>query len=167
MITLADLDPQIVAKHHITERTLEQVIRYVRLLQGKDAPTLQDIAVGGYYGTSALLHEVIELDILLTRDAGLLHKEPSAVQRFFRANLDAHLEAMVVEYGYLQRTIRRLFEEDVALGALVVANAGQEDFELLVESGVSKPLFKPRPTEIEQASRLLERLRTLGREMLR
>lgn len=167
MITLADFDPQVVAEHHITERTLERVIRYVRLLQGEDAPTLQDIAAGGYYGTSALLHEAVELDILLRRDPGLLRKESSTVRYFFRLNLDAHVEAMVIEYDYLQRTIRRVFDEEVAWGALVVANASQEDFELLVESGVSKPLFRPRPEEIEQASRLLERLRTLGREMLR
>ncbi len=89
------------------------------------------------------------------------------MQRFFRVNLDAHVEAMVVEYGYLERIIRRLFDEEVAWGALVVANASQEDFEVLVESGVSKPLFKPRPAEIEQASQLLERLRALGKEMLR
>ena len=62
MIVLADFDPQIVAEYHITEQTLERVIRYVRLLQGEDAPTLRDIAVGGYYGTSALLHEVVEKD---------------------------------------------------------------------------------------------------------
>lgn len=109
MITLADFDSQIVAEYHITEQALERVIRYVRLLQGEDAPTLRDIAVGGYYGTSALLHEVVELDVLLARDPWLIRKEPSTVQRFFRANLDAHVEAMVVEYGYLQRTIRRLF----------------------------------------------------------
>jgi hypothetical protein len=166
VITLADFDPQVVAEYPITEQTLERVIRYIHLLQGEDAPTLRDIAVGGYYGTSALLHEVVELDILLARDPWLLHKKSSAVQRFFRANLDAHVEAMVVEYGYLQRTIRRLFEEDVAWGALVVANASPEDFELLVESGVSKPLFKPRPAEIEQASQLLERLRAWGKGML-
>jgi hypothetical protein len=167
VITLTDFDPQVVAKHHITEQTLERVIRYVHLLQGEDAPTLRDIAVGGYYGTSALLHEVVELDILLTRDPGLLRKESSAVQRFFRANLDAHVEAMVVEYDYLQKIIRRLFDEEMAWGALVVANASQEDFELLVESGISKPLFKPKPAEIEQASQLLERLWALGKEMLR
>jgi len=59
-----------------------------------------------------------------------------------------------------------LFKETVAWGALIVANASREDFELLIESGVSKPLFKPRATEIKQASRLLERLRALGKEML-
>jgi len=74
---------------------------------------------------------------------------------------------MVVEYGYLQRTIRRLFEEEIAWGALVVANASREDFELLVESEVSKPLFKPKLAEIKQASQLLERLWALGKEMSR
>ncbi len=65
MISLADFDQAIIEKHGITERKLERVSRYVRLLQGDEAPTLRDIAVGGYYGSSALLHEVVELDILL------------------------------------------------------------------------------------------------------
>ena len=72
MITLADFDSRVVTEYHITEQTLEQVIRYVCLLQGEDAPTLRDIAVGSYYGTSALLHEVVELDILLERNPKLL-----------------------------------------------------------------------------------------------
>ena len=60
-INLADFDPTIVAQYAITEQDLQQVALYVRLLQGEDAPTLADIAVGGYYGTSTLLHEVVEL----------------------------------------------------------------------------------------------------------
>ena len=61
----ADFDPQVVAEYDVTAETLDRVVRYLRLLQGPDAPALADIAVGGYYGTAALLHEVVELDILL------------------------------------------------------------------------------------------------------
>ena len=52
MIALSDFDPVIVEGYGITEEKLAQVVRYVQLLQGKDAPTLHDVAVGGYYGTS-------------------------------------------------------------------------------------------------------------------
>jgi hypothetical protein len=34
--SLADFDPQAIVEHHITEQTLERVIRYVRLLQGEE-----------------------------------------------------------------------------------------------------------------------------------
>jgi len=64
-VSLANFDPQVVAEYNITADDLRRVEHYLRLLQGPDAPALKDIAVGGYYGTSALLHEVVELDILL------------------------------------------------------------------------------------------------------
>ena len=47
---------------------------------------MRDIAVGGYYGTSALLHEAVELDILLEQDPKLseaeLTSEMSAEERY-------------------------------------------------------------------------------------
>ncbi len=67
MIAPSDFGPVIVERYGITEEKLAQVVRYVQLLQGRDAPTLRDVAVGGYYGTSALLHKVVELEMLLAR----------------------------------------------------------------------------------------------------
>jgi len=60
-LTLAGFDPGVVAEYGITADDLRRVERYLRLLQGPDAPALADIAIGGYYGTAALLHEVVEL----------------------------------------------------------------------------------------------------------
>lgn len=165
MITLADIDPQVVAEHHITERTLERVIRYVRLLQGEDAPTLRDIAVGGYYGTSALLHEVVELDILLERDPELLEMGQDEALAFFRVHEDAHAQALSEEYTYLQRVIRQVFGQRISIGALVVANALWDDFYILVESGIALLLFRPEDEEITRASALLDELRSLGKGM--
>lgn len=88
-ISLADLDPAIVAQYAIAEQDLQRVARYVQLLQGEDAPTLADIAVGGYYGTSALLHEVVELRALLEQEPELLDWQGHAVRQFFHANPDA------------------------------------------------------------------------------
>lgn len=166
MITLADFDPAIIEQYHITERKLKQVLRYVWLLQGDDAATLRDIAVGGYYGTSALLHEVVELDILLERDPRLLRRSSHAVQRFFRADEDAHCRALAVEYRYLQRIIWKLLGEEVSIGALIMANALPEDFDILVGSDEPLRLFEPDRKEITRASLLLERLRAMGKEML-
>jgi hypothetical protein len=162
VITLADFDPQVVAEHHITEQTLEQVIRYVRLLQGEDAPTLRDIAIGGYYGTSALLHEVVELDILLEREPGLLEMDRDTILTFWYANEDAHAEALISEYKYLRDVIQRLFNVTVDIGALVVANASDWDLDLLVESDVEVPLFKPDDEQVRRASALLARLRAVN-----
>ncbi|MFB0537752.1 MAG: hypothetical protein ACETWR_22525 [Anaerolineae bacterium] len=77
-ISLADFDPATVAQYAITEQDLQRVARYVQLLQGEDAPTLADIAVGGYYGTSALLHEVVELRALLEGESELFQMSVDA-----------------------------------------------------------------------------------------
>jgi hypothetical protein len=164
-ISLADFDPTIVAQYAITEQDLQRVIRYVRLLQGEGAPTLADIAVGGYYGTSALLHEVVELRALLEREPGLLQKTRFQVARFFYANIDAHAHALAVEYQYLGDKIVSVFGERMPLGVLVKANAQQRDFEILLEHDIPVPLFDPTEAEIARAAALLGRLRDLRKEM--
>jgi hypothetical protein len=162
-ISLADFDPTIVAQYAIIEQDLQRVIRYIRLLQGEDAPTLADIAVGGYYGTSALLHEVVELRALLEREPELLNWPGHAARQFFHANPDVHASALVVEHRYLQTCVEDIFGQRLSLEALVTANAGQRDFELLLASDIPVPIFEPSLTEVRQAELLLERLRSLGR----
>jgi hypothetical protein len=69
MFRLGDFDQQVIQRWRITTGDLENVQRYVAKLQKHLAhSSLHDIAVGGIYGTSALLHEVVELRILLERD---------------------------------------------------------------------------------------------------
>jgi hypothetical protein len=167
VIALTDFDPVVVEQYGITEEKVAQVAHYVRLLQGKNAPTLHDIATGGYYGTSALLHEVVELEVLLARKPDLLQLDATAAIEFFWTNLDAHACALVEEYRYLQATIERVFGEQIGLGALVMVNADQRDFELLVESSVQVPIFEPTISELDHADRLVKQMRALGREMPR
>ncbi len=83
MIRLADFDPEVVADYAITEKYLDRVARYLRLLQSSDALALKDVALGGYYGTSALLHKVVELDILLEQEPGLLEMDQNAILDFW------------------------------------------------------------------------------------
>ena len=165
MITLSDFDPEIVARYRITPRRLEQALRYVRLMQGDDSLTLRDIEVGGYYGSSALLHEIVELDMLLKRDSRLLRRDPNTLRRFFMLNRDAHAHALAVEHLYLQSVLRRCFEHQVSLGALLLANTIPADFYLLVESDEPVVLFLPTDAEVAQAEMWLERLRSRGKEL--
>ena len=165
-MTLADFDPAIIEEYRITERKLERVIRYVRLLQGKDALTLRDIAVGGYYGTSALLHEVVELDILLQRDPKLLQRSHEEVIEFFVQNQDAHVEGLVAEYTYLRHKLAEVFQVDVTLGALIMVNASPDDFHAVASSCCPERLFWPEEKEVHQAAAWLDSLRALGKEML-
>ncbi len=158
-MSLADFDPRVVAEYDITEEDLDQVVRYLRLLQGLDAPTLEDIAIGGYYGTAALLHEVVELDILLKREPGLLEMDEESVLDFWHTNEDAHITTLVAEYTYLQRRIRQVLGEEVSIGALLWSNADEHDFAMLASSDWPGRLRVPDAAEVDRAQRLLECLK--------
>lgn len=164
-MNLADFDPDIVAAYHITERDLENVIGYITILQGQESQVLNDLAAGGYYGTSVLLHEGVELRILLSRDPGLLQRGYDDIDAFLQANQDAHVQALMVEYDYLRRKIALVFNEIVGYGELVCANASTNDFKMLFESDIEVPIFEPSAVQIVRAVELLARLKALGREM--
>ncbi len=88
---LANFDREALAEHGVTQREIENARRYVARLQGTDSETYADIAAGCYYGTSALLHEVVELRVLLKRDRWLLFRSRQRAKRFLHDNEDAHI----------------------------------------------------------------------------
>lgn len=124
---LTDFDPDIIAAYHVTERDLQNAVRYITILQGQESQVLNDLAAGGYYGTSVLLHEVVELRVLLAREPLLLRKGKKAIGLFLKENADAHVEGLMAEYPYLRRKIAYVFNEIVGIGELVRANASTED----------------------------------------
>jgi len=162
---LTDFDPDIIAAYHITERDLQNVVRYITILQGRESQVLNDLAAGGYYGTSVLLHEVVELRILLARNPLLLRKRKRAVGLFLKENAGAHIEGLMAEYSYLRRKIAYAFDKIVGIGELVRANASTEDFKMLFGAEGQMPVFEPTEEQVERASNLLARLKGLGKEM--
>ena len=140
---LANFDQEALAEQGVTQWEIENVRRYVTLLQGADSETYADVAAGCYYGTSALLHEVVELRILLKRDRWLLLRSRQKVKRFLRDNEDAHVEGVMTEYTYLQRVIEERLGEQIGLSALVWANTTLFDYNRLLESDLPLPFLKP------------------------
>lgn len=161
---MADFDHEAIEQHNITARDIENAYRYVAILQGTDSKTYTDMADGCYYGTSALLHEVIELRILLKRDRWLLFRSHQRVKRFLRDNEDAHVEALKVEYPYLQRKVKEILGREIGLGVLAKANTISLDYERLVGSRLRRPILEPTEMEIDQAVELLARLREVDEE---
>lgn len=155
MIPLAEFDPKILTEHDVTEAELNQIVRYLRLLQGPNALALEKITVGGYYGTAALLHELVEFDILLEREPRLLEMDRNTILDFWHSNEDAHATALASEYKYLRDVIQRLLSMTVDLGALIVANASEQDFDILAESNIEAPLFKPDDEQVKEAKKCL------------
>lgn len=156
---MADFAPEAIEQHNVTARDIENAYRYVALLQGTDSKTYADIAAGCYYGTSALLHEVIELHILLKRNRWLLRRPRQQVKKFLQDNEDAHVEALKVEYLYLHRKIAEELGEKVELGDLTIANTRRLDYERLVESDLQLPIFPPTRSGIRRAVALLDKLK--------
>lgn len=161
---MADFALEALEQHNVTAQDIENAYRYVAILQGTDSQTYADIAGGCYYGTSALLHEVVEVRILLARDRWLLRRPRQWVKKFLQDNEDAHVEALKVEYVYLQQKVREILGQEIGLGALVKANTTSLDYQLLVESRLRRPIFEPTEMEIDQAAELLARLRELDEE---
>jgi hypothetical protein len=126
--------------------------------------TWADIGLGGYYGTSALLHEVVEVRILLNRDRYLLTRTAPEVKAFARhtSNADAHVRGLEAEYRYLQSTILRVFGQRIDIGALLQANSRRPgDWHALFETDLL--FFEPSEHEIQEAEVILARLRTASR----
>ncbi|MBM4464639.1 MAG: hypothetical protein FJ014_03580 [Chloroflexi bacterium] len=161
---MADFDREAIEHYNITARDIENVLRYVAILQGTDSRTYADITAGCYYGTSALLHEVIELRILLKRDRWLLIRSRQWIRKFLRGNEDAHVEGLKVEYVYLQRVIEEQLKEQIGLGALVRANTIRFDYDRLLESELPLPFLEPTAEEVSRAGRLLSELKKLCKE---
>jgi len=163
---LADFDREALAEYGVTQQEIRHALRYVAILQGTDSQTYTDIAAGCYYGTSVLLHEVIELRILLKRDRRLLFRSRQKVRRFLRENEDAHVEGLMTEYTYLQRVIEERLGEQISLSALVWANTTLFDYNRLLESDLPLPFLKPTAEEVGRAGKLLSRLKKLCKENL-
>ena len=75
--------------------------------------------------------------------------------KFLQDNEDAHIEALQVEYPYLQRKIAEILGEKVGIGELVKANASRLDFDKLFDSELDLPIFFPTDADIERARILL------------
>ena len=145
----------------ITSADLERVRQYVAKLQGHlPRTTGDDIETGGVYGTSALLHEVVELRILLNRDPYLLRRSPMDVQSFFSRNRVAHLRGLTEEYLYLQRQIHRYFEVWCDIGALVKANTPRAWDDLF---DPDLRFVAPTPHAVSEAVAWLARLKEVKR----
>jgi len=158
-------DREALKQHQVTPPDVENAERYVARLQGTDSPTYRDIAAGCYYATSALLHEVVEVRILLARDRRLLRRSRRQIRWFLRNNEDAHVQGLIAEYTYLQQMIEKHLGAKVGIGALIQANTTNLDYDRLLEARFPAPLLEPTDDDILRAERLLDHLKELDREV--
>jgi len=160
IVQLSDFDLDIIHVWRITPADLARVRQYIAKLQGHlPRTTWDDIEVGGVYGTSALLHEVVELRILLGRDPHLLRRSSVDIRAFLSRNQEAHLRGLTEEYLYLQRQIRYRFRVWCDVGALVKANTPQAWDSLF---GTDLLFVEPTPQAVAEAAAWLDRLKEVS-----
>ncbi len=162
VIKLTDFDPQPIVEYAITNNDLANIYRYLQVMQAHlTSGTWADICLGNYYGISALLHEVVELRLLLNRDPYLLTRTDTAIKQFARhpKNHDAHIRGLEAEYQYLQQIIYHVFNQRIDIGALLKANSKRP----AIGTISLKPSFDPSVEAIREAEEILARLRNLTR----
>lgn len=158
---LARLDPIGLNRYQITEEDVRMVEKYIAIIQ-KDigAPTTWQelIQYGGPYGTSILIHEVVEIRELRARGFEPLRLRTRPLRMLLRQNIDAHIIALYEEHLYLQEVLSRLFGHKFEVATLVKANSNDErDLQLLLESDVG--IYLLEEDRVEAARQALARLK--------
>jgi hypothetical protein len=101
VIQLADFDPELLIEYAITNSDLTNVYYYLQAMQAEMWPgSWEDIGLAGYYGSSALLHEGVEVRLLLSKDPYLLTRSEAEIKLFAR-----QIENRVAISGVLRPSI--------------------------------------------------------------
>jgi hypothetical protein len=157
---LARLDPVGLTRHQITEKDVRTVEQYLSLIQAhlKGGSTWQDILdYGSYYGTSLLIHEVVEVRLLEQRGLHPLNRSTEELQALLQANLDAHIIGLYEEHLYLQEVINRLYQLNFEVATLMKVNATEWDLEEFLESELG--VFILKSERVKEAEQVLDRLK--------
>jgi hypothetical protein len=160
---LARLDSVGLRRYQITEKEVRIVEKYLSIIQEdlKGISAWDDlIGYGGSYGTSILIHEVVELRELEARglDLRLRGQSQQALRDFLAENIEAHVMALYEEHSYLQEVISRLYGQLFEVATLVKANSNDEqDLQLFLESKVGVYIMEEE--RVETARQALARLK--------
>jgi hypothetical protein len=158
---LAQLEPLGLNRYQITEVDVQRVEKYLGIIQKnlQAASTWQDlIRYAGPYGTSILIHEVVEIRLLIARGVDPLRQSKRALQKLLARHIEVHIIALYEEHLYLQEVINRLFGQKFEVACLIKANSNDDrDLQLFLESDVGSYLLEA--DRVEEAGRALARLK--------
>lgn len=111
---LGKLDHLAVARYQITERDIQIIEQYLKIIQAKlvGASVWQEIVdFPSAYATSLVIHELVEIRLLQARGIDPLRLDTISLQRTLEANIDAHVQAIVDEHLYLQGYIAHNYKQ--------------------------------------------------------
>lgn len=158
---LARLEPIGLNRYQITEADVQTVEKYLSIIQKnlKTQSTWQELVRHvGPYGTSILIHEIVEIRYLQARGFEPLRLGKSALRKLLAENIDAHILGVYEETLYLQEVIGRLFGQKFEVATLLKANRHDErDLQLFLESDVG--IYLLEENRVEAARQALARLK--------
>lgn len=152
---LVRLEPVGLNRYRITKADIQTVEKYLSIIQKgvKGGSTWPEaVQYGGPYGTSIIIHEVIEIRWLRSRGFEPLRLRTQALRNLVVENIEAHVVATYEEHLYLQEVISQLFSQKFEVATLIRANRGDEaDLQLLL--GVMSAFTFWKNTESKRRSR--------------
>ena len=158
---LARLEPVGLNRYQITETDVQTVEKYLGIIQRKltITSTWQELVqYGGPYGTSILIHEIVEIRLLKVKGLEPLRQQTEALQRMLAQNIEAHIIATYEEHLYLQEAVSRFLGQKFEVATLIKANRPDEvDLQLFLESDVGIYLLEEQ--RVNEARRVLARLK--------
>lgn len=122
---LARLDPVGLNRYQITEKDLQTIEKYLKIIQARltTGSTWQELVqYGGPYGTSIAIHEIVEIRLLKNRGLRPLKQRTHILQRLLAKHIDAHVIATYEEHVYLQEVIQQFSKQTFQVATLIKAN---------------------------------------------
>lgn len=150
---LAKLDLLAIARYQITEKDIRTIEQYLEIIQANlyGASTWQDILdFDGPYATSIVIHEIVEIRLLLEAGIQPLKLKPKALRAALAANKTAHVIALYEEHIFLQEYLQRQFQQQFQIATLIMANRDEDDLELFLESDLGVYILEEERVEAAQ-----------------
>jgi len=127
-------------RYQITEKDVRTVEKYLSIIQAGlqvEGTYAEMVQYSAYYGTSILIHEVVELRELKARGVKPLQQKTGVLRRLLARNVYAHILAVYEEHRYLQEVINRLFGLSFEVATLIRANRTNDtDLQMFLESDI-------------------------------
>jgi hypothetical protein len=146
-------------QYDIGPTDLEMVHQYITILQAGFPETVWDesLRTGGIYGTSILIHEIVEIRGLFRAGIDPFTLTARELARCLEVVPDAHVQGLWHEHLYLRTAIRCRYGQVFEVATLMQANeVGRLDVERFWESDVGVYLLEK--DRIAAARAILEEL---------
>jgi hypothetical protein len=162
---LAKLDPMAVARYQITEKDVRTIERYLSIIQAdlelEGVSLWQEIIdFPPAYATSLVIHELVEIRVLLARGIDPLKLDTDTLQQTLASNIDVHIQSVYEEHSYLQEYISRRYQQLFQIGTLLKVNrldVDEVDLQLLLSSDIGVVIIED--DKLDEARRIINELK--------